>query len=393
MQYKEVILLKCGEIVLKGLNRSKFEQKLMDDVRRRLSPIGTYSLESRQSTIYVRPKDEASAAAIDKAFEAAKDVYGIAALCKAAECPKNTDEIFKILPEYCRNELAKAKTFKVNAKRSDKNFPLTSPELAALAGGVILSRFPRLKVDLDNPDVTVTIEIRETDAYIHANRIPGAGGMPLGSNGHALLLLSGGIDSPVAGHMIAKRGVSLTALHFESPPYTSPRAKQKVIDIARVMTKRCGNMKLIIVPVAKLQETLRAKCPSELFTVLFRRFMMRIACRIAEKEGIPALVTGESLGQVASQTMEALNATDAVVDRVVLRPLIGMDKEEIVTIARQTETFELSIQPYEDCCTIFTPKHPKTKPRIDKLLQSEANLNIDALCEEAISELEIIELP
>ncbi|HHX73182.1 MAG TPA: tRNA 4-thiouridine(8) synthase ThiI [Clostridiales bacterium] len=393
MTYTEVILLKCGEIVLKGLNRRRFEQKLIENIRHQLSPIGNFAITSRQSTIYVRPKDEPSSGAIDAAFEAVQNVYGIAALCKAAECPKHTEDIFKLLPDYCKNALERAKTFRVNAKRSDKNFPLTSPELSAMAGGVVLKHFPHLSVDLHNPDVTVTIEIREAGAYLYADRLPGAGGMPVGSGGHAMLLLSGGIDSPVAGHMMAKRGVSLTALHFESPPYTSPRARQKVIDLATVMTKRCGSIRLFIVPVAKLQETLRDRCPSELFTVLFRRCMIRIACLLAEKEDIPALITGESLGQVASQTMEALNATQAVSDRVIFRPLIGMDKEEIVTVARQTETYEISIQPFEDCCTIFTPKHPKTKPRIDKLEQAEAGLDMDALCQEAISEMEAILLP
>lgn len=370
-EFCEIVLLKLGETVLKGNNRGIFEQQLLSNVRRRLKGMGRFDLRIMQSTIYIEPLEPAPGLAGRVAGEMAT-VYGVAAVNLAARCEKDMEKILPLALEYCAPALLAAKTFAVDAKRSDKAFPLRSPEICALAGAAVLERFPHLGVDLSEPDATVVIEIRDRAAYVHGGKIRGAGGLPVGVGGRGMLLLSGGIDSPVAGLMMAKRGMSLCCVHFESPPYTSPRAKQKVFDLAGQMSIRCGYLPVFSVDCAKIMEELRKNCPEELFTVLLRRSMMRVACTLAEREGAGAVITGESLGQVASQTLEALLCTEDAADRLVLRPLIGMDKEEIVKIARETGTYEISVRPFEDCCTVFTPRRPKTKPRLDFVLAAES---------------------
>ncbi len=387
--YREMILLKCGEMVLKGLNRRVFEDQLLKNVRHRLAQIGQFSVRAMQSTVYIRPEaDPCPPEQIDAAVEAMRLVYGVVSICRTAECEKDMDAILRLVPAYCADALAGVRTFRAEVRRSDKHFPLTSPQIAAEAGGAILEAFPHLSVSLDHPELVVYIEIRDRAAYVHAGKIAGAGGLPVGVGGKAMLLLSGGIDSPVAGHMMAKRGVELAAVHFESPPYTSIRARQKVLDLAQEMSARCGRFPLWIVNTAHIMEEIRDKCPEDLFTLILRRFMMRMACALAERESCMAVITGESLGQVASQTMPALAVTGAVCDRLLFRPLIGMDKEEIIRVARETGTFETSTLPYEDCCTVFTPKHPKTKPRLEQLLEAETALELDGLMAAALDSAE-----
>ncbi len=359
---KEIILCKYGEIALKGLNKSSFESMMTKSVKRRLKSCGQFSVSKAQSTLYVEPLDDESD--VDMAVEKLSKIFGIVKLCRCCVLEKDMDEILTKSLDYIEDEMETARTFKVDAKRSDKKFPFKSPEICIEMGGKILERFPHLKVDVHDPDVVVTVEIRETNAYVHAGSIEGAGGIPVGSSGKAMLLLSGGIDSPVAGYMMAKRGAIISAIHFEAPPYTSDRAKMKVEKLAKIITAYCGDINFFCVPFTEIQELLRDNCPEELFTILMRRLMMEIAQRICEKEDIQALVTGESLGQVASQTMYAMVCTDAACRMPVFRPCVGMDKSEIVEIARKIDTFDTSILPYEDCCTVFTPKHPKTRPNL-----------------------------
>ena len=386
----DIILLKLGEIVLKGLNRRSFEQKLMANVRRRLSHIGNFRVYCLQSTVYVEPESENED--MDEAFEALKKVFGIINLTRAAGCEKDKDAIVKLAVEYLREDMLNAKSFKVESKRSDKSFPMTSIQLSQYVGGELAEAYPDTEVDVHNPELTVHIEVRDLAAYVHASPVPGAGGMPVGSNGIAVTLLSGGIDSPVSSYMIAKRGVRLVPVHFFSFPYTSEQAKDKVIELGRQLTEYCGPMTLDVVPFTHIQEEIRDKCPEEYFTLIMRRFMMRIAERIAYNAGAKAIVTGENLGQVASQTMEAMASTQAVIDMPVLQPLIGMDKEEIITLSRKIGTFETSILPYEDCCTVFTPRHPKTHPKLSDVEAAESVLDIDALVDEAFKGIERIEL-
>lgn len=386
----DIILLKLGEIVLKGLNRRSFEQKLMANVRRRLSHIGNFRVYCLQSTVYVEPESENED--MDEAFEALKKVFGIINLTRAAGCEKDKDAIVKLAVEYLREDMLNAKSFKVESKRSDKSFPMTSIQLSQYVGGELAEAYPDTEVDVHNPELTVHIEVRDLAAYVHASPVPGAGGMPVGSNGIAVTLLSGGIDSPVSSYMIAKRGVRLVPVHFFSFPYTSEQAKDKVIELGRQLTEYCGRMTLDVVPFTHIQEEIRDKCPEEYFTLIMRRFMMRIAGRIAYNAGAKAIVTGENLGQVASQTMEAMASTQAVIDMPVLQPLIGMDKEEIITLSRKIGTFETSILPYEDCCTVFTPRHPKTHPKLSDVEAAESVLDIDALVDEAFKGIERIEL-
>ena len=384
---KEILLLKCGELVLKGLNRNVFEQKLIANLRRRLKGAGELRVYSLQSTVYVEPVGDEP---IDRAFEIASRVFGIASIARAAICEKNLDDIYRTTVEYLSDTLMGAKTFKVECKRSDKRFPLKSPELAREVGGVVLAHYPHLTVDVHHPDVTIMVEVRDLNAFVHAGKVQGAGGMPIGTNGRAALLLSGGIDSPVAGHMIAKRGVELTCIHFFSYPYTSEQAKEKVVELAHILSRWAGRMTLKVVPFTKIQEAIRDQCPEDMFTLIMRRFMMRIAERLAREEGLGAIVTGESLGQVASQTMEAMLCTGSVCSLPVFRPLIGMDKEEIVVRSRAIGTFETSILPYEDCCTVFTPRHPLTKPRLAQVEEGERGMDIDTLVGEACALVENI---
>ena len=387
---KEIILCKYGEIVLKGANRSYFEGLLSKEIKYRLRPYGKFSVYRMQSTVYAEPLDDE--ADIDRAFDALKKVFGISALCRCAVAEKNMDSVLSVIRSYIPNEMVGVRTFKVEAKRSDKAFPLKSPEISAIAGGEILSVCPYLRVDVKNPDVVVKVEIREGGAYIHAGQTKGACGMPIGSNGKGMLLLSGGIDSPVAGYMLAKRGVKIEAVHFESFPYTSERAKEKVLELASIMTAYTGSMRVHVVSLTRIQEEIARSCEEDYFTLLLRRFMMECAQRIAEKNDCKALITGESVGQVASQTIQAIGVTDSIARMPVFRPCIGMDKEEIVEIARKIETFETSILPFEDCCTVFTPRHPKTKPELEKVLVEERKLDFDALVEDALSTEEVISI-
>ncbi|MBR5479266.1 MAG: tRNA 4-thiouridine(8) synthase ThiI [Clostridia bacterium] len=386
---KEILLLKLGEIVLKGLNRGTFEKRLMKNIAWRIRDLGEFKIYCMQSTIYVEPQGECDMSYVE---ERISRVFGIVSICRAAECEKNMDAIFLTATEFLKDKLESAKTFKVDAKRADKSFPKKSPEICMEIGGKLHDLYPHLSVDVKNPELLIKVEVRDRAAFVHANPRPGAGGMPVGANGRAALLLSGGIDSPVAGYMIAKRGVSLMGIHFFSYPYTSERAKQKVIELAEKVSAYTGKMYVAMVPFTKIQEEIRDKCDEDLFTLIMRRFMMRIAEKIAIKNDCKALITGESLGQVASQTMEALGVTASMCTLPVLRPVIGMDKEEIVVISRKIDTFETSILPYEDCCTVFTPKHPKTKPRLCDLEAAETALDIDALVEEAIVNTEFVEI-
>ncbi len=379
---KELILCKYGEIVLKGLNRGGFENELMKNVRRRIKPLGKFNLRSGQSTLYIEPLEDGID--MDEVFERASKVYGITKLCRAIGTEKNLDAIFEVVCERFGEALENARSFKVAAKRSDKNFYLTSPELSAQLGGMILSKFHHLKVDLFEPEVTVVCEIRDEGAFVHDIAVDGAGGIPVGTSGNGLLLLSGGIDSPVAGCMMAKRGVIVSAVHFEAPPYTSERALMKVERLAEKMSEFCGRITFYTVPFTKIQEEIRNNCPEEYFTLIMRRQMMRIAQRLAEKNGLQALITGESLGQVASQTMAAMVTTDAVCEIPVFRPCIGLDKKEIIDISYKLGTFDISIEPYEDCCTVFTPRHPKTKPQLKDVEEAEAMFDFEPLISEAV---------
>ena len=378
---EEIILCKYGEIALKGANRKYFENMLCRELARVTAPHGTFSVSRAQSTVTIRPT--APGADMEAALDAVSRVFGIVGVSIAAVTEKDMEKIKQTVREWVPAQLAGVKTFKVDARRSDKTFPLSSPEISAIAGGEILSVMPRLKVDVHNPDVVVRVEIRDEEAYVHAGQRRGAGGMPVGSSGRGLLLLSGGIDSPVAGYRMARRGLRIDALHFESFPYTSERAKEKVLALAEKMSAYCGEIHVHIISVTHIQEELRDKCDEDYFTLLLRRFMMRLANRTAKDVGCGCLVTGESLGQVASQTMEALHVTNVLAEVPVFRPLIGLDKEEIIETARAIDTFELSILPYEDCCTVFTPRHPRTKPELYKVEREEAKVDVAALVEEA----------
>ncbi|MBQ8339922.1 MAG: tRNA 4-thiouridine(8) synthase ThiI [Clostridia bacterium] len=383
---KEILLCKYGEIVLKGANRRYFEDMLAKELRYRAASFGNFTVRYAQSTVYVEPQDDF--ADLDGMFEAARRLFGIAGVVRAAVAEKNMESILATAKTYLPDFLRGKKTFKVEAKRSDKTFPLDSPAICQEAGGALLSICPWLRVDVHHPDATVRVEVRETAAYVHAGQFKGAGGLPVGTNGKGLLLLSGGIDSPVAGWMMAKRGVKLEALYFESIPYTSEQARQKVLDLAGLVARWSGSMQVNVVSLTEIQELLVKNCDEEYFTLLLRRYMMAIANKVAEMRGCEALITGESLGQVASQTMQALNVTNDMAAYPVFRPCIGMDKEEIVQIARMIDTFETSILPFEDCCTVFTPRHPKTRPVLSKVVEQEQKLPFDELCEKALSTLQ-----
>ena len=385
---REIFLLKLGEIVLKGANKRQFEDKLRQNVRRRMKMYGNFDVYIMQSTVYVEPMDDE--ADVDGAWEACQSIFGLVSLCRCRACEKNLDSIFETIEEYLGDELDCAASFKVESKRSDKAFPMTSIAISQEIGGRLAEAHPDCSVDVHHPAYTVYVEVRDLAAYVHGPAQPGAGGLPTGVGGRAMCLLSGGIDSPVAAYMIAKRGVEIEAVHFFSYPYTSQLAKDKVQELARLVTKYCGRMTLNVVGFTKIQEAIRDNCPEEYFTLIMRRFMMEISQRIAKQHGCGALITGENLGQVASQTMEAMTVTGAVVDIPVFMPLIGMDKEEIVTIARKIGTMETSVLPYEDCCTVFTPKHPKTKPTIGQLLNAEKKLDREALILEALENVEKI---
>ena len=386
----EIILCKLGEIVLKGLNRHSFEMKLMSNIRRRTQRYGKFKIYSRQSTIYVEPVEETCD--LNAAYDACKKVFGIIAIARAVPCAKEKEAIFATAKEYLGPALLAAKSFKVESKRSDKSFPMGSIQLSQWVGGALHDAFPHLTVDVHTPELTVYLEVREDAAYVHGPAEAAAGGLPIGMGGHAVSLLSGGIDSPVSSYMIAKRGVQLELLHFASPPYTSEQAREKVLQLAQELTVWCGRLTVHVVPFTEIQEEIRRKCPEDHFTLIMRRFMMRLGDRLAHELACKAIVTGESLGQVASQTIQALVVSDDVATLPVLRPLIGMDKEDIVRIARHVGTFDTSILPYEDCCTVFTPRHPKTKPNLEEVREYEAALDIDALCDKALAGREMIRL-
>lgn len=379
---KEVLLLKLGEIALKGLNRKTFEDVLIKNIKRRLQGAGVFSVTSRQSTIYVEPMDQE--ADMDLAEGRCAKVFGVVSYTRAGEAEKSLSSIQEKAAEYLRDELEEAGSFKVEAKRSDKKFPHKSPEIARETGAYLLERFPHLQVDVHHPDVTIWVEVREAAAFVHADARPGAGGIPVGSGGRGLVLISGGLDSPVAAWSMAKRGLALTAVHFASPPYTSELAHDKVVRLLQKVSEYAGRIKLVTVELTRLQEAIRDQCPEELSTVILRRYMLRAAQRVAQDEGCLCLITGESLGQVASQTLQAIACTDAVAQMPVFRPLIGTDKAEIVKTARKIDTFDTSIEPYEDCCTIFTPKHPRTKPSLEMVERGEAAIDGEALLEEAL---------
>lgn len=387
---KEIILVKLGEIALKGLNRRTFEDILIKNIKLRIKNLGQFEIRSSQSTISIKPlSDDID---MDEVSQRIGKVFGIATYSRACTAPKDMEEIIKRAYEYLEDDLSFVSSFKVEAKRSDKKFPLKSPEISAELGGKLLEKFPHLHVDVHNPEVTVTVEIRDNEAYIRAGVLKGAGGMPVGTSGRGAILISGGIDSPVAAYMMAKRGLVLEAIHFASPPYTSERAEQKVKELLEIVSQYSGRMIMLTVPFTKIQEKIRNDCPEELFTIIMRRLMMKISQKIAEKDDCTALITGESLGQVASQTIQAIACTDNATDMPIFRPLIGMDKSEIIDISRKIGTFETSIQPYEDCCTVFTPKHPRTRPVLKYVIEAEESANFDELIDEAIENVRITKI-
>ncbi len=383
---KEIILVKNGELVLKGLNRNSFEDVLIKNMKRHLADLGTFKFTKSQSTIMVEPDDED--VDLDDVVDALKKVFGIAALSRAAVCEKDMADIIKTTKEYLEDELLTAKTFKVEAKRSDKKFPYKSPEICRELGGEILKAFNHLKVDVHNPEITVTVEIRDKYAFVRGNNIKGAGGMPTGTSGRAAVLISGGIDSPVAAYMMAKRGIELISVHFASPPYTSELAEMKVMDLLKKVAAYSGTITTFVVPFTEIQEAIRDYCPEDYFTLVMRRIMMKMSQKIAESQNCQALITGESVGQVASQTIFALGCTDCATTMPVFRPCIGMDKDEIISISRKIDTFETSIQPYEDCCTVFTPKHPKTRPTVEDVIAAENKIeNLDEMIERSLKDV------
>lgn len=388
---KEIILLKNGEIVLKGLNRRTFEDVLKKNIKHALSPLGSFEIRSAQSIIYVKPlSDDID---LDEACLKISRVFGIVSYSRAAICEEKTlESIMATAPVYLEKELKAAKTFKVEARRSDKRFPYKSPEICAELGGVILDKFPHLSVDVHNPDLIVNVEVRDFGAYVHGAALRGAGGIPVGTSGNAAILISGGIDSPIAAYMMAKRGLKLTAIHFASPPYTSKRAEDKVVRLLRRVSRYAGKMTMYTVPFTKIQETIKNECPEELFTIIMRRLMMQISSRIAEDNNCTALITGESLGQVASQTIGALSCTDEAADLLVFRPLIGMDKQEIIDISYKIDTYDISIEPYEDCCTVFTPKHPRTRPVLKYVKEAQEKADFAPMIEEALANLKVTEI-
>ena len=388
---KEIILIKNGELALKGLNRMNFENALIKNIKTAINGLGATNITRAQSTITVAPVDDEYP--FEEALERIKRVFGIAAFCRAASVEKDMDVILKQCVPYLKTAMEGVKTFKVEAKRADKKFPLTSPEISRLVGGELLKNYHHLKVDVHNPEIVVTVEVRDKAAFIRAGQLHGAGGMPVGTAGRSTILISGGIDSPVAAWMMAKRGIELDAIHFASPPYTSLRAEQKVKKLLSRVARYSGPIRMGTVPFTELQQTIADNCPEEYFTLIMRRMMMRISERLAQKRKSLALITGESVGQVASQTLPALVTTDAVVNMPVFRPLIGMDKDEIVEISRKIDTFEISIEPYEDCCTVFTPKHPRTRPTVEACEQAEAMFDFEPLINEAVENtvFEVIE--
>lgn len=402
---KKIILVRYGEIILKGLNRPVFEEKLMGNIKKSLYGLGKVDVKRSQARIYVEPYEEGYD--FDGAVARLVKVFGIVSVSIVLKIPSEFEEIKRVSLGMAKKQVEERSaarnagkaaafgnatsyvTFKVEAKRGDKKFPMQSPEICLETGAYLLENLPGLKVDVHNPDFIVYIEVRES-TYVYCDIIPSNGGLPIGTNGKALLLLSGGIDSPVAGWMMAKRGMEIEAVHFYSYPYTSERAKEKVISLARILSRYCYRIKLHIVPFTEIQLEINEKCPEDQLTIIMRRAMMTISERIAQKNGALALITGESLGQVASQTIQSLAVTNAIVQMPVFRPLIGMDKNEVIEIARKIDTFETSILPYEDCCTVFVAKHPKTRPKLDEIIRHEAGLELEAMIDKAIKDTETL---
>lgn len=386
---KKIILVRYGEILLKGLNRPVFENKLIENIKRALYGLGKISVSRSQARIYIEPEDENYD--FEKAIDLLKKVFGIVSVSPVWKIETDFEKLKERSLVMVKGLIERKRfgTFKVETKRGNKRFPMDSPEISRELGAHILENVPGLSVNVNNPEFILYVEVREF-TYIYSEIFPAVCGMPLGSNGKAMLLLSGGIDSPVAGWMIAKRGVEIEAVHFYSYPYTSERAKEKVIELAKLLASYCYKINLHIVPFTDIQLEINEKCPQDQMTIIMRRVMMTISERIAKKTGALALVTGESLGQVASQTMQSLAVTNSVVDMPVFRPLIGMDKNEVIELARKIGTFETSILPYEDCCTVFVAKHPVTKPRLDKIVASESKIDLEDLIEKAIENTEII---
>ncbi|NLK21547.1 MAG: tRNA 4-thiouridine(8) synthase ThiI [Epulopiscium sp.] len=387
---KPIYLIKYGEIAIKGKNRYLFENALLTNVKRSIQKLGSFHIQKDQGRILIEPKTDVDS---EEVIGQLKKVFGVVGICVGI---KNEDINMNTIKEtalfHIKSICQKSQyTFKVETRRSDKGFPLNSMEISKEVGAFILDNMgEQLKVDVHSPDIRLSVELRNS-LYVYSKVIPGPGGMPLGTNGKAMLLLSGGIDSPVAGWMVAKRGVEIGGIYFESPPYTSERAKQKVIDLARKIANYTGEFKLFIVPFTDIQMEIYQKCPRGQLTIIMRRIMMKISERIAKNENAQALITGESIGQVASQTIQSLSVTNEAVELPVFRPLIGFDKEDIVTISKKIDTYEISILPYEDCCTIFVPKHPETKPKLEYILKSEKALeNIEIMMEKAVENTEVI---
>jgi len=388
---KTIILVRYEEIFLKGLNKPAFESRLIKNMKHVLNGLGPISVSKSQSRIYVEP--ESSDYPVDEAINRLTKVFGIASVSPVQKIESNLETIYEKAVEMTKKIVAGSgyRTFKVETKRADKKFPLKSMEVSKELGAILLKNVPELKVDVNNPDFVIYIEIREY-TYIYSEIIPGVKGLPVGSNGKATLLISGGIDSPVAGWMVAKRGVKIEGVHFFSYPYTSEKAKEKVVRLCRTLAEYNLGMKLHIIPFTEIQLAINKNCPEEYLTIIMRRFMMKIAERIALENGSLGLVTGEAIGQVASQTLESLLVTNSSVSLPVYRPCIGMDKSEVVEIAKKIGTFETSILPYEDCCTVFVAKHPVTKPKLQKTTEYESVLNSDELIQKALDGAEILEL-
>ena len=384
----DIILLKQGEIILKGQNKREFERKLINNIKRRLEPIGKFNVYSMQSTIYAEPLGDYD---MEAALNATATVFGVNSITRAAACIKEKDAVVETAALYLKEVLNASKSFKVESKRADKRFPMTSIELSQYVGGELQDKFSHLKPDMHNPEIIISVEIRDTAAYVHGPALRGQGGLPVGTGGRMITLLSGGIDSPVASYMMAKRGATLIPVHFFSAPYTSVQAKEKVITLSNTLSKYCGRFNVEMISFTRIQEEIRKKCPEALITVIMRRFMMRIAERIAAVHGCSAIVTGDNLGQVASQTAEALTVTQECINTPVFRPLIAFDKRDIIDTARRIGTYETSILPYEDCCTVFTPRHPRTKPKLPDVQAAESLLNIDELVEDAIAQRDLQE--
>lgn len=391
MNEQNILIVRCGEVALKGMNKPYFERMLVDRIRRNLKAFKGVDIKRQEGLIFIRAEKDLDIDAIIK--ETAK-VFGVASISKAVEAEPELEAIGRASVDYMMNLIEErgVETFKVEAKRADKNFPVKSPEIGRIIGAKVLIGCKVLKVDVHNPDVLLHVDVRTDKAYIYEGKVNGFGGLPLGTNGKGMVLLSGGIDSPVAAWMMAKRGMMIEAVHFHSYPYTSPRAQEKVEDLARILSTYVGRFKMHVINLLPIQEAIVANCPEEETTILVRRFMMRIAEKVAEKNDCMMLITGENLGQVASQTAESLVVTDASVSKPVMRPLIAMDKIDIMEKAKEIGTYEKSIEPYEDCCTVFLPKHPTTKPRLERILESESKLDCEALIEAAVASAEIVNI-